>query len=57
MKTKLGSIKLVNVMTPGAEVPVLGRSHISHTVNRHLKIFSTPGYRSEKLSTFTCSND
>ena len=33
--TKEGSIKIVNFMTAGAMVPVLGRSHVSHIVKLH----------------------
>ena len=35
MMTKEGFIKIVNFMTPGAGVLVLGRGHISHNVNLH----------------------
>ena len=35
MMTKEGSTKIVNFMTPGAEVLVLGRGHISHIVKMH----------------------
>ena len=35
MMTKEGSNKIVNFMTPGAGVLVLGRGHISHTVKMH----------------------
>ena len=33
--TKEGSTKIVNFMTPGAGVLVLGRGHISHIVKMH----------------------
>ena len=33
--TKKGSTKIVNFMTPGAGVFVLGRGHISHLVKMH----------------------
>ena len=33
--TKEGSTKIVNFMTPGAGVLVLGRGHISHIVKLH----------------------
>ena len=33
--TKEGSIKIVNLMTPGVWVLVLGRGHISHIVKMH----------------------
>ena len=44
MMTKEGSTKIVNFMTPGAGVFVLGRSHTNHIVKIHisLKFFSTP---------------
>ena len=35
MMTKEGSTKIVNFMTPGAGVLVLGRDHISHIVKMH----------------------
>ena len=35
MMTKEGSTKIVNFMTPGAGVLVLGRGHISHMVKMH----------------------
>ena len=35
MMTKEGSTKLVNFMTPGAEVLVLGCGHVSHLVKIH----------------------
>ena len=52
MMTKEGSTKIVNFMTPGAGVLVLGRGHISHIVKIILfKIFfSTPRHKSDKLS-------
>ena len=53
MMTKEGSTKIVNFMTPGAGVPVLGRGHISNVVKMHyfFKIFfSTPRHRLDKLS-------
>ena len=49
MMTKIGSTKIVNFMTPGAGVLVLGRGHISHIVKMH-HYFSTPRHRSDKLS-------
>ena len=53
MMAKEGSTKIVNFMTPGAGVLVLGRGHISHIVKMHyfFKIFfSTPRHKSDKLS-------
>ena len=45
MMTKEGSTKIVNFMTPGAGVLVLGRGHISHfseyVVSSTLSIYST----------------
>ena len=35
MMTKEGSTKIINFMTPGAGVLVLGRGHISHIVKMH----------------------
>ena len=35
MMTKEGSTKIVNFMTPGAGVLVLGRGHISNIVKMH----------------------
>ena len=35
MMAKEGSTKIVNFMTPGAGVLVLGRGHISHIVKMH----------------------
>ena len=35
MMTKEGSTKIVNFMTPGAGVLVLGRGHISHIMKMH----------------------
>ena len=35
MMTKEGSPKIINIMTPGAGVLVLGRGHISHIVKMH----------------------
>ena len=35
MMTKEGSTKIVNNMTPGAGVLVLGHGHISHKVKMH----------------------
>ena len=35
MMTKEGSTKILNFMTPGAGVLVLGRGHISHIVKMH----------------------
>ena len=35
MMTKEGSTKIVNFMTPGRAVLVLGRAHISHIVKIH----------------------
>ena len=34
--TKIGSTKIVNFMTPGAGVPVLGRDHIGVILKMHL---------------------
>ena len=53
MMTKEGFTKIVNFMTPGAVVLVLGRDRISHKRKMHYfckKIFSTPRHRSDKLS-------
>ena len=53
MMTKEGSTKLVNFMTPGAGVFVLGRGHISHIVKMHYSfkiVLFTLRHRSEKLS-------
>ena len=53
MMTKEGSTKIVNFMTLGVGVLVLGRGHISHRVKMHyfFKIFfSTPRHRSDKPS-------
>ena len=45
MMTKEGPTKIVNFMTPGAGVPVLGRDHISHyseyVLSCTLSIYST----------------
>ena len=38
MMTKEGSTQIVNFMTPGAGVLVLGGGHISHTVKMHYSI-------------------
>ena len=35
MMTKEGSTKIVNFMTPGAGVLVLGSGHVSHVVKMH----------------------
>ena len=35
MMTKGGSTKIVNFMTPGAGLLVVGHGHISHTVKMH----------------------
>ena len=35
MMTKEGSTRIINFMTPGAGVLVLGRGHISHIVKLH----------------------
>ena len=35
MMRKEGSTKIVNFMTPGAGVPVLGRGHICHIMKMH----------------------
>ena len=35
MMTKEGSTKIVNFMTPGARVLVLGNGHISHIMKMH----------------------
>ena len=35
MMTKEGSTKIVNFMTPGAELLALGRDHISYIVKMH----------------------
>ena len=35
MMTKKGSTKIVNFMTPGSGVGVLGRVHLSHKVKMH----------------------
>ena len=37
--TKEGSTKIVNFMTPGAEVIVLGHGHMSHIVKMHYSFF------------------
>ena len=53
MMTKEGSTKIVNFMTPGSGVLMLGCGHISHIVKCiiSLKIFFfTPRHRSDKLS-------
>ena len=45
MMTKEVSNEIVNFMTPGAEVFVLGSGHISHIVNMHefyKNLLSTP---------------
>ena len=36
MMTKIGSTKIVNFMTPGARVLVLGRGNISHLIKNAL---------------------
>ena len=45
MSTKEGSTKIVNIMTPGAGVLMLGRGHISHysedVLYSTLSIYST----------------
>ena len=45
MKTKKGSTKIVNFMTPGAGVLTLGRGHICHyseyVLSSTLSIYST----------------
>ena len=38
MLTEEGSTKIVNYMTPGAGVHVLGHGHISHIVKMHYLI-------------------
>ena len=50
--TKEGSFKIVNFMTPGAGVLVIGHGHIGLTVKMHyLKIFlTTPRDGLDKLS-------
>ena len=35
MMTKEGSTQIINFMTPGAGVLMLGRGHISHIVNMY----------------------
>ena len=35
MMTKEGSTKIINFLTPGAGVLLLGRGYISHTVKMH----------------------
>ena len=35
MMTKEGSTKIINFMTPGAGVLVLGHGHVSHIVKMH----------------------
>ena len=53
MMTKGVSTKIVNFMTPGAGVFVLGRGHISHKVKMHYSfkiVYFTLRHRSEKLS-------
>ena len=48
MMTKEGSTKIVNFVTPGVGVFMLGRGHISHIVKMHY-IFKNPRHRSDKL--------
>ena len=57
MMTKEGSTKIVNFMTPGAELLVLGCAHLSHIMKCVIssKIFLN-GYISRKSSTVS-SND
>ena len=56
--TKEGSAKVVNVMTPGAGVIVLGYGHIRPIVKMQYmyfffkKVFSTPVHKSDKLGTW-----
>ena len=58
MMTMEGSTKIINFMTPGAEVVVLGRGHMSHIVKMRyflsyffLKIiFFSHRHRLDKLS-------
>ena len=53
MMTKEGSTKIVNFMTPGAGVLVLGRGLISHIVKMHYffkNLLLTPRHRSDILS-------
>ena len=61
MMTKEGSTKIVNSITPGARVLVLGPGHISQIVEMHyfFKIsFSTPRHRSDKPNKDkVCSNE
>ena len=57
MMTKEGSIKIVNFMTPGEGVLVLGRGHINQRVKMHYffkNFFSTPGIDETNQ---ICSND
>ena len=52
MITKKGSTKIVNFMTPGAGVRVVGRGHISHVVKLHISlkiVLSTPRHSLDKL--------
>ena len=54
MMTKEGSTKIINFMTQGAGVLVLGLVHISYIVKNHYffkKIFfSSPRHRRDKVS-------
>ena len=61
MMTKVGSTKIVNFMTLGAVVHVLGRGHISHIVKLHNffnnLLLYTPRHRSNKLSVCYSNDD
>ena len=61
MMTKEGSPKIVNFMTPGAGVLVIGRGHISHIVKLHYffnnLLLYTPRHRSNKLSVYYSNDD
>ena len=53
MMTKEGSTKIVNFMTPGTGVLVLGHGHISHSEMHYFlkkSFFSILRHRSNKLS-------
>ena len=53
MMTQEGSTKIMNFMTPGAEVLVLGRGHLSCIVKMHYffkNIIFSPKHRTDKVS-------
>ena len=49
MMTREGASKIVNFITPGARIPVLGRDHIYHVVQKVLPSLSVYSIKNDSV--------